>query len=128
MYKNESWSSHLLAWTSPTWRDFMNILPIEKCATPTITYKDSELTFDCETEDVEFTSSVRLTGVSSGTGNQVILTPILTVSVYAQNDFYYNSDVVTKEIDLSEAKCDINGDGELDNVDINNLLDIILNR
>lgn len=111
-----------------TWSKFMKILPIEKCATPTITYKDNELTFDCETENVEFKSSVNVTGVSSGTGNQVILTPILTVSVYAQNDFYHNSDVATKEIDLFDAKCDVNGDEDVNNEDLNCLIDILLGR
>ena len=110
------------------WNIFMKTLPLDKCATPTITYADGELTFDCETDDVEYMSSVRVTGTLSGTGNKVKLTPTLTVNVYATKEYYDNSDVATKEIDLSDAKYDVNGDGETDNEDLSRLLDIILNR
>lgn len=110
------------------WNNFMNILPFDKCATPSITFTDGELTFDCEVEDVEFISSVRVTGTMSGTGNKVNLTPTMAVSVYATKEYLENSDVATKEFDLSETKFDVNGDEEVNNEDLNCLIDILLGR
>ena len=79
-------------------------------------------------EDVEFISSVRVTGTMSGTGNKVKLTPTMAVSVYATKEYLENSDVATKEFDLSETKFDVNGDEEVNNEDLNCLIDILLGR
>lgn len=110
------------------WKNFMKILQLDKCATPTITYEDGEFVFDCETENVEYTSSIVIKGAASGIGNKVELNPTLIVTVYATNSYYDKSDVATKEIDLFVVKNDINNDNKVDTEDLTRLIDILLGR
>ena len=116
--------------TSP-WSEFklfMSIEDIKKCAKPAISFIDGELTFSCETEGVEFVYDIKVDGAKSGTGENVKVTPTLTVSVNATKDGYEKSETVTKEIDLIGTKGDVSGDGEVDATDITKLIDIILQK
>ena len=119
------------------WKNFKNILvwdgsipEPQKCATPTISYENGRLTFDCETDDVEFVYNVVPAPGMSGKGNDVELKPMFTVSVYATKAGYENSEVATKEISIeggSGMKGDVNGDGEVgigDIISITNIMSI----
>ena len=103
---------------------------LHKCATPTISYENGRLTFDCETDDVEFVYNVVPAPGMSGKGNDVELKPMFTVSVYATKDGFVDSDVATMEITVeggSGMKGDVNGDGEVgigDIISITNIMSI----
>ena len=119
------------------WKNFKNIVALDgstpetqKCATPTISYENVSLTFDCETDDVEFVYNVVPAPGVSGKGKDVELKPMFTVSVYATKDGYVDSDVATMEISVeggSGMKGDVNGDGEVgigDIITITNIMSI----
>ena len=97
-----------------------------KCATPTITYANDELTFSSETEDVEFVYDIKVNGSASGIGNKVKVATTLIVNVYAKKEGYENSDVATKEIQPKFG--DLSGDGKVDATDLTKLIDILLGR
>ena len=117
------------------WQEYAGSEPVilEKCATPTINFADGKLQFTCETEGVEFVSKVTLKNSDAGEyeGASVPLTTAYTVTVYAKKDGYENSDVATKEIDLSGMgygkKGDVNGDGEVGMPDVMYIVNYILN-
>ena len=100
--------------------------PTEKCATPTIAYKDGELSFSCETEGVEYCYRVTTPASLESIGEKVKLTTKYTISVYAKKDGYADSDTVTTEIDIQGIKGDANGDGNVTVTDIGIIVDMIL--
>jgi hypothetical protein len=110
--------------------------PMEKCATPTIAFKDGKLVFDCETEGVEFVYSFSSTSAFASTstsayqlvGNNVNLPTKYKVTVYAKKDGYENSETVTKEIDVRGLMGDMNEDGSLSVTDVTILIDKILKQ
>ena len=120
--------------TSP-WNGFGAIVAIEgtipetpKCEKPTISYENGRLTFDCETDDVEFVYNVVPAPGVSGKGNDVEIKPVFTVSVYATKAGYKDSEVTTKEISVeggSGMKGDVNGDGEVGIGDIISITNIM---
>jgi len=130
-------ASSLSSYQSKTpWSNFGTIVALdgetpvlEKCATPTIAFDNGRLTFDCETEDVEFKYSISMTGGQSNTGSEVLLpslTPTYTLSVYAMKEGYEDSDVATYVVTYQAKKGDVNGDGEITISDAVGIVDIIL--
>ena len=103
---------------------------LPQCATPNIDYVDGELTFNCETEDVEFVYDI--TSSISGKGTNVTLPTKTTyiVTVYAKKEGYENSEVATKEIEVSGGstakKGDVNEDGNVNGTDIQEVINIIV--
>ena len=77
------------------WNQFKSIEAIEyeKCATPTISYVNGKLTFNCDTEDVVFHSTISDTDVASYLTQEVELGVTYTISVYATRIFYNDSDI-----------------------------------
>lgn len=67
----------------------------KQCATPTISYANGKLTFGCETEGVEYRSTITDSDISSYTAAEVQLTATYHISVYATKSGYDNSDVAT---------------------------------
>ena len=65
------------------------------CATPTISYANGKLTFNCETEGAICHSTITDTDVKSYSGNEVDLTVTYYISVYATKEDYYDSEVAT---------------------------------
>lgn len=109
------------------WKKFKEITALGvKCATPTITYANGELSFSSETKGVEFVYYVKVSGAKAGTGNKLQLAPVYTVSVYATKGGYENSDVATKEIQPTFG--DFSGDGNVDATDLTKLIEILLGR
>ena len=93
---------------------------MKKCATPTISYKNGELLFSCETKGVEYVSEVIATEAGKFYSSKVKLCGTYTVNVYATKDGYDNSDVATLELipNADGGSCDVNGDGAVDVADI----------
>ena len=92
----------------------------ERCATPTISFANGELTFSCETEDVEYVYNVTTEDVKNGIGSKVKLGCTYKVSVYAIKQGYKNSNVATLEFTIGAGAevCDVNKDGAVDVADI----------
>lgn len=117
------------------WKDFLYIedtpptpqIP-EKCATPTITYKDGKLSFSCDTEGVEYVTNVECLDNKTFTGNEIQLSGKYKISVYAIKAGFNTSDVATKEVEVLGMKGDINGDGEVNVTDIVTLVNIIMSE
>ena len=68
---------------------------ILKCATPTISYANGKLTFNCETEGAICHSTITDTDIKSYSGNEVDLTVTYYISVYATKEEYEDSEVAT---------------------------------
>ncbi len=109
-------------------------IPYEKCATPTITYVDGKVVFDCETEGVSYVANV--TCLTSGEGDHdvssISLTATYMVTVYATRDGYLDSNVAAKEINVSGAgaggiRGDVNNDGAVGMPDAMFIVNKILN-
>ena len=105
---------------------------IEKCATPTISFADGKLTFDCDTEGVEYVSSITPPSAFNS-GNKTVSVPTTyKVTVYATKSGYEDSDVATKEIEISGGfvgkKGDVNEDGTVNGTDIQEVINIIVNE
>jgi hypothetical protein len=67
----------------------------KKCAKPTISYKNGELAFSCETEGVQFTSTIKDNDIKTYYSEKVELGVTYTISVYASKAGYENSEVAT---------------------------------
>ena len=116
--------------TTEPWSGFGQIVALpEKCATPTITFTNGMLTFECETEGVEFVYDISMTGSQSGRGNDIVLPSLpntYAVSVYATKEGWVDSDVATKTLTFQANMGDANGDGEITIADITTLINTIL--
>lgn len=67
----------------------------KKCAKPTISYNKGELTFDSDTEGVEFVSTITDSDIASYTTSTIKLGVTYNISVYATKSGYENSEIVT---------------------------------
>lgn len=122
------------------WKDFGtieglsgNISEPQKCATPTISYADGQLTFECETEGVKFQTSITNPDVGSYNTNTINLGGTYYVKVYATKPEYEDSDVATIEINLLEGsgpaiKGDVDNDGYVNMMDVTKIINIILGK
>ena len=111
------------------WKNFKEIVAIEppqKCATPTIAFAKNKMTFNCETEDVEFHYSLSLVGTTSGIGSEASGPLSYRISVYAAKEGFANSDVAIMDIDFSTLKGDANDDGEITIADAVEIVNTIL--
>ena len=122
------------------WKDFVFIEEgagggdtpeTQKCATPTISYVDGKLTFDCETEGVEYVSSITPPSAFNSGSKTVSMPTTYKVTVYATKDGYENSDVATKDINVSGGtsglRGDVNNDGTVNMPDAMFIVNKILN-
>ena len=119
------------------WKNFKEIVPIEdvtleKCATPTIAYKDGKLKFTCETEGAEFVSEVTVADAKKYYDAEVPLLGVYHVTAYATKAGYDNSDVATADFIIKGSTItllgDVDGNGMVDATDITKLIDILLKR
>ena len=102
---------------------------IPKCATPTISYVNGEITFSCETEGVEYVSELSSSDVGNKYTDKVNITGKITVKVYATKSGYDKSDTATAEIEVpGELKGDLNNDGTVNVADHVELTKIIMNE
>jgi hypothetical protein len=111
------------------WKEFKEIVEMADftpCATPTISYKDGKLSFECETEGVEFVSNYTFTEENTGA---VIDVPITCkVTVYAKKEGRIPSDKAELVIEAPGIKGDVDGDGVVDVNDVQTTINIILKK
>ena len=112
-------SVNLYSTTAP-WSGFKEVVAIsgetpelEKCATPTISFKGGKLHFECETPDVTYHYTITPPSKTDNTGNDVEVGSSYTVQVYASKDGYQDSDIATQDIDIRGLKGDVNNDGDV---------------
>ena len=108
------------------WKEFKEIREMEQCAKPTITMKDGELSFNCETEGVTFVYSLSTPSSPVGKGQTLAIPTTYTISVYAMKDFYVESEVATMEFDVRGLKGDVDRNGIVNAVDLTELIEILL--
>ena len=65
------------------------------CAKPTISYADGQIVFDCETEGVEFKSTITDSDIKSYTSATIQLSAAYTITVVATKSGYQNSEPAT---------------------------------
>ena len=103
----------------------------QKCATPTINYENGKLTFDCETEGVEYVSSITPPSAFNSGSKTVSMPTTYKVTVYATKAGYENSDEATLEINVgggtSGLRGDVNNDGTVNMPDAMFIVNKILN-
>ena len=68
------------------------VVEVEKCATPTISYQSGKLTFACETEGVEFVSEITDEDIKKHYEAEVSIAATYTVSVHATKAGYEDSE------------------------------------
>lgn len=71
------------------------VVEVEKCAIPTISYQDGKLSFACETEGVEFISEITDEDIKKHYESMIDLTATYTVSVYATKAGCEDSETAT---------------------------------
>ena len=106
------------------WKNFNEIIEPAKCATPTISFKDGRLHFECQTEGVEYHATVTTPASEELTGNDIALPLTYTVKVYATKQDYADSDVATATIDIRGLKGDLNEDSTVNALDIQEVINI----
>ena len=74
-----------------------------KCATPTISYDNKELTFSCATEGVDFKYTITDSDIKTDYANKVSLSATYEISVYAMKEGLGNSDVATATLVWTDA-------------------------
>ena len=82
----------------PKWGSFKYIFPIEniygeKCAKPTISYKNGKLTFKSTTDDARFVTTIKDDDIKSYEGSEVNLHLTYIIEVCAKSYGYLDSDV-----------------------------------
>ena len=84
------------------WSNFKIILGLDgtipetpKCAKPTISYNNGQISFGCDTEGVEFVSSITDNDIQSYATSTIQLSVTYNIMVYANKSGYQNSETAT---------------------------------
>ena len=108
--------------TTAPWSGFGTIKALEstdvgtkKCETPTISFADGELIFNCATEGVEYVSEINSNDINKFYTEKVSLTACYDISVTAMKSGFSNSDVATAKLYWLPSS------GSLDETSINNV-------
>lgn len=121
------------------WSEFGNFMTLDgetlqtpKCATPSISIENNIVKFNCDTEGVEFFSTISVPDAKNYNNDNLTLSYKYILYVYASKEGYENSDVATREIvignGLPSLFGDLNKDGKVDVADHVKLSDIIMNK
>ena len=87
--------------TTAPWSGFKQIVAIEatelqeKCAVPTIDYKDGKLVYNCQTYGAECVTTITSADVDTHYGNEVNISFIYNINVFAKAEGYADSDVIS---------------------------------
>ena len=91
--------------TTVPWGRFGTIKALEgtggetkKCETPTISFADGELIFNCATEGVKYVSKIKSNDINKFYTEKVSLTACYDISVTATKSGFSNSDVATAKL------------------------------
>lgn len=74
-----------------------------KCATPIISFGGKKLTFDCETEGVEYVTEIKDADIGMFYDEKITLSATYEISVYATKAGYNNSDKATATLVWANA-------------------------
>ena len=91
------------------WKQFTNIQEIggggvtNKCATPTISFGGKKLSFDCETEGVEYITEIKDADIGMFYDDQIMLSATYEISVIATKAGYENSNKATATLVWNNA-------------------------
>ena len=118
------------------WQDFLKIEEMEetKCFTPTATLEDGRLHFECETKDVTYHYKYTYPEGREGTGNDVGVGQTIYLTLYATKVGLEDSDKAYYELEISGGggiigiKGDVNLDGIVNGTDIQEVINIIVNK
>ncbi len=99
----------------------------EKCATPTISYRNGVFEFSCATEGVEFLPTVTCSTEPLQDGNKLTVGTNIVVTVYALKDGYIESEPAAMSVRLGQIG-DVNGDGQITIADVTSLVNNILQK
>ena len=98
--------------TAP-WSSFGTVVTLDgdvtetpKCATPTVSYSNGKLLFECETEGAECVTDIKSNDIDRFYGNSVNLSATYSISVYAMATGYENSETVNATLCWIECECD----------------------
>ena len=104
----------------------------QQCAKPTIAYNGGKLVFTSATAGAAFVYNVKVADKKSGKGNNVAVSTVYTVSVYATKAGMANSEVATANITVKGLpsggtllKGDVNEDGVVSITDAVTIVNII---
>ena len=100
----------------------------EKCATPTVSYKNGILSFASDTPDVVFHYTITSVDSQKKAGNDIDISGNCKVSVYASKKGYEDSDTVETVVNIIGKQGDVNRDGDVNVADHVKLSDIIMNN
>ena len=110
------------------WKEFKEIIEMEKCATPTISLVGGKLHFECETEGVQLHYEFTTPDSEEGIGNNIAVTPVYIIKVYASKEGYTDSDVATSNVNVAGMKGDADGDGVVDIADAVHIVNFIVGK
>ena len=104
--------------TTEPWSGFGTIKTLEgtdvetkKCETPTISFVDGELVFNCATEGVEYISEIKSNDINKFYTEKVSLTACYDISVTAMKAGFSNSDIATAKLYWLTSSGSLEGDG-----------------
>jgi hypothetical protein len=126
--KEKGWIPYYWDGSLP-WKEYAGEL--ETCAIPTIDFVDGKLIFSCETEEVKYVYSIALSSEIESESSETDLPTTYIVSAYAKKEGYKNSEIATKEIEITTGgaggiKGDVNEDGIVNGTDIQEVINIIV--
>ena len=90
--------------TTEPWSSFGTIKTLEgseeakKCETPTISFVNGELVYNCATEGVEYVSEIKSNDINKFYTDKVSLSACYDISVTAMKTGYDNSDIATAKL------------------------------
>ena len=114
--------------TTAPWSSFGNIVTLDGeivepeepevkiCATPTISYNNGKLSFECETEGAEFTTDVTCSDINKFYDSEINFSATYNISVYATATGYDNSDTVNATLCWIECDCNENNNNNIINI------------
>lgn len=104
----------------------------EQCAAPEVAFVDGKVQVSCATEGavcevrIEYTNSALS---CSGNNLKIVPSTQFTVTAFAHAEGYENSETVTATFDMMTASTgDINGDGQINIIDVITLVNMILGK
>lgn len=116
------------------WAVWGSISIMHKCAPPSITWRNGEFVFSCETANSNIHYTLSLISQSSqegviSNGKGVSSSPNYIVSMFATAEGYCQSDIVNQTIAIPSYPIgDIDGNGSLTITDVSRLVNLILEK
>lgn len=97
--------------TTEPWSKFGTIVAIDgiepvvpQCEKPIIHFANGKLSFECETEGVEFVSEITDADIRTYYSNEIVLSATYNITVYAQKTDYEDSEITTATLCWIEAE------------------------